>query len=106
MNEKLIAPRGRHKEAEPDDPLHLVMTPVPSGDPELMATCLTEEFARLGMDEEEILGLFRQPVYRTHALYRHWGETRVRNLIRKVLARTGRLQVSVTVLHRIGGGDA
>ena len=96
---------GRDKEPEADDPMELRMVPVPGGDPVFMATCLIEEYARLGLDDEAILALFRQPIYQTHALYEERGETWVRNLIRGVLARTGRLRVSVTVLHHIGGGD-
>lgn len=98
--------QGQNKEAEPDDPMELVMTPVPGGDPELMVTCLVEEYAHLGMGEEEILRLFRQPVYATHTFYREYGEKWIRSLIRKVLARSGRLCVSVEVRHHSGGGDA
>lgn len=97
---------GRDREPEADDPMELRMIPVPGGDPVFMATCLVEEYARLGLDEEAILALFRQPIYQTHALYRERGEAWVRELIRGVLVRTGRLRVSVTVLHHIGGGDA
>ena len=96
---------GRDREPEADDPMELRMVPVPGGDPVFMATCLIEEYARLGLDDEAILALFRQPIYQTHALYEERGEAWVRNLIRGVLARTGRLRVSVTVLHHIGGGD-
>lgn len=106
MSEERKIPHGRDKELEADDPNELVMTPVAGGDPEIMATCIIEEYARLGMDEEEILGLFRQPVYQTHALYLERGETWVRDLIRRVLARTGRTRVSVTLFHHIGGCDA
>lgn len=97
---------GRDREPEPDDPMELRMVPVPGGDPLFMAACLVEEYARLGLDEEAILALFRQPIYQTHALYRERGEAWVRELIRRVLARTGRMRVSVTVLHHIGDGDA
>ncbi len=79
----------------------LLATPVPGGDPEVMAACLVEEYARMGMDEQEILGLFQQPVYQTHALYRERGEVWVRDLIRDVLRRTGRMRVSLTEFHHI-----
>lgn len=97
---------GRNKEPEPDDPVELVMTPVPDGDHELMAICLIEEFARMGMDEDEILALFSQPIYETHALYLERGEARMRDLVRSVLARTGRMRASVTFFHHIGGSHA
>ena len=97
---------GRDKQPEADDPLELVQSCVPGADPGLMVTCLIEEYARLGMDEEQILGLFSQPVYQTHALYQQRGEAWIRDLIRKVLAQTGRMRVTVTFLHQIGGRDA
>lgn len=86
---------GRDKEPEPGDPMELVMVEVEGGDPEFMATCIIEEYARLGMDEDEIFRLFSQPAYQTHAFYQNYGETWVRNLIRKVLSRTGRMRISV-----------
>ena len=106
MNNELNNRHGRDKEPEFDDPMELVMVPLPAGDPELMATCLIEEYARLGKGEDEILELFRQPIYHIHFLYREKGETWVRSRIEEVLARTGRMRISVTVLHQIGGLDA
>ncbi|MFQ5737721.1 MAG: hypothetical protein ACE5JX_01810 [Acidobacteriota bacterium] len=106
MSEEWQSVPGRDREPEADDPLELAMTRVSGGDPELMATCLIEEYARMGMEAEEILGLFSQPIYQTHALYQERGETWVRDLVRKVLARCGRMRVSVKVFHDIGGCDA
>lgn len=106
MSEELKSGHGRDKEFEPDDPLELVPVAVPGGDPGLMATCIVEEFARLGLDEEEIFRLFQQPIYQTHAFYRERGEAWVRALIRKVLARSGRLRVSMTLFPPSGGCDA
>jgi len=97
---------GRDTMPEPGDPMELVLHSAPAEDPELMAICLIEEYARLGMDEAQIFELFRQPVYRIHFLYRERGEDWIRSRIREVLARTGRMRVSVTVLHHIGGCDA
>jgi hypothetical protein len=105
VDDELNKLHGQDKEPELDDPMELVMVPLPGGDPELMATCLIEEYARLGLDEDQILELFRQPFYRIHFLYREKGEPWVRCRIREVLARTGRMRVSVTVLHQIGGCD-
>lgn len=106
MSKETNVRHGRDKEPEAGDPMELRMVPVPGGDPVLMATCLIEEYARLGLDDEAILSLFRQPIYQTHALYRERGEAWLRELIQSVLARTGRLRASVTVLHHIGGDDA
>jgi hypothetical protein len=106
VNDELNNLHGRAKEPEADDPMELVMVSLPAGDPELMATCLIEEYARLGFNEDEILELFRQPLYHIHFLYCEKGEAWVRVRIQEVLARTGRMRVSVTVLHQIGGCDA
>lgn len=93
---------GQDKPAEPEDPAELVITSLPGGDPELMATCIVEEYALLGMGEGEILELFRQPFYRIHALYLEKGELWVRDLVRSVLARTPRLRVTVSREPEIG----
>ncbi len=106
MSDELANLHGRDKEPEFDDPMELVMVPLSSGDPELMVTCLIEEYAGLGMSQDEIFELFRQPVYRIHSLYQERGEAWVRSRIREVLARTGRMRVSVTVFHHIGGCNA
>ena len=97
---------GRNKEPKADDPMELLVTTVAGGDPQVMATCIIEEFAHLGMGEAELLGLFQNPAYQTHALYRERGEAWVRDLIRDVLRRTGRIQVSVTEFHHIGEDNA
>ena len=100
--EKSKPAHGRDKQPEVDDPMELVLSEMPGGDPELMATCFIEECARMGMGEIEILGLFNQPRYRTYALYEKWGEGRIRELIRKTLARTGQARVSVQIFQYVG----
>jgi hypothetical protein len=55
------------------------------------------------MDDQELLELFRQPIYQTHALYRERGESWVRELIQSVLSETGRLRVSIKHLDPTGG---
>ena len=97
---------GRDKEPDADDPLELVMTRVPGVDPEIMVTCIIEEYARMGMGEEEIMELFRQPIYQTHALYQERGEAWVRDLVCRVLGRTGQMRISVKISHPAGGRDA
>lgn len=78
------------KPYEPDDPSILVGTAVPSGDFDLMAASLVEEYVRLGMDDAELWKLFRSPVYRlTHAVLRAKGERYVRKLIDEARARWG-----------------
>ncbi len=92
MNDKQ---QGGFKEWEPDDPMELVFVSLPDGNPELMATCIIEEYAHLGMSQEEILRLFRLPIYRTHVFYRTYGEGWVRDLIARVLERTGQFRVRI-----------
>jgi hypothetical protein len=48
--------------AEPEDPLVMEAFCV-AGDPELMLRCLVGEYAALGWDAEQILGLFEDPDY-------------------------------------------
>lgn len=106
MSEEEKVACGHSKEPEGDDPMELVGHEVPGGDPETLARCFIEEYALIGMGEAEILELFRQPVYRTHELYRERGEAWVRGLIRSVLGEAGPLRVSVMHFHHIGGCDA
>ena len=106
MTQEPKMPWGRDKEPEADDPMELVMTCLVGGDPELMCTCVIEEYARMGMDEAEILKLFRDPTYRIHTMYLERGETLARSLIRETLARSGRMRLSVTFSDPQGGCDA
>ncbi|MEW5974774.1 MAG: hypothetical protein AB1898_03095 [Acidobacteriota bacterium] len=94
---------GSEKEPEPDDPMELVMHRLPGADPVRMAKCFIEEYAILGLGHQEILELFKQPIYQTHELYRHHGEDWVRELIDEVLRQTGRFRVSIQYLDPTGG---
>ena len=80
----------KKKVAEPDDPLSLEAVSVPGGEPETMAEAFIEEYARLGMTEEEIYLLFARHVYfGTHLYFARRGEEATRRLIRQVISRTG-----------------
>jgi len=72
------------KRAEGDDPLELVGVALP-GEPEgvrEMASVFAEEFARLGLDERQLLRLFKNPFYAApHRAYRLLGEPAVRTII-------------------------
>jgi hypothetical protein len=103
MEERMLK-HGRDKEPESDDPMELMMSCVP-GDPAMMARCVIEEYTLLGASEEELLNLFRQPGYHLHRLYLERGEDWVRELIRDVLEKTGRLRVSIKHFYHIGGCD-
>jgi hypothetical protein len=63
-----------------------VPLPDPTGESlTLMARCLIEEFLLMGLDEERLLGLFRNPFYRgPHAIYQARGEAFVRELVQAV----------------------
>ena len=105
MIEEKEVPHGRDKEPETDDPMELVMHSLPGTDPVVMARCIVEEYALLGLGDEEILELFRQPIYQTHGLYRERGESWVRELIQNVLSQAGRLRVSIKHFDPEGGCD-
>jgi hypothetical protein len=77
------------RSVEPDDPMTLQATPVP-GDPEVMLRCVVQEFAWLGWDAEQILGLFRDPFYPVlHDLRSLYGESGIRERIAELLRQTG-----------------
>ena len=73
------------KEYDDDAPMELMAVAFPGGDVEEMAETIVEEFLKIGLDDDELLGLFRSPVYYTpHAIYREKGEEYVRTLIASV----------------------
>jgi len=78
------------KEFEDDDPMELtgVVIPGEPGQLEAMAECFVEEYVRMGWDEPRLMTLFTHPLFMaTHRIYRQKGETYVRELIRKSVAR-------------------
>jgi hypothetical protein len=70
-----------------------------------MARCIIEEYAQMGMTEEQIVELFRQPSVQINSLYRARGEAWLRHLINDVLREAMCLRVSVKHFYHIGGGD-
>src|SRR6516225_3407479 len=75
--------------AEPDDPLTLHATAV-AGDPEVMLQCLVQEYAWMGWNVEEILGLFRDPFYPAlHGLLSLYGEAGLRDRLVASIRQTG-----------------
>lgn len=81
---------GAAKPAEAGDPMELKGVPVPEGDLEAMGEAFVEEFARLGLGEDEIYMLFARPRYfGTHLYFERYGAARTRDLIRRVASRTG-----------------
>jgi hypothetical protein len=81
--------------AEPDDPLTLHAT---AGDPETMLHCLVQEYAWMGWDAEEILGLFRDPFYPAlHGLWCLYGEAGLRDRLAVVFRQTGTWRMDAAV---------
>jgi hypothetical protein len=77
-------------EFEDDDPMELVGVALPDGDPDELAGAIVEEFIRMGLKDEELLGLFRDPFYAgPHAIWRGRGEEHVRGLIDRARERWG-----------------
>jgi hypothetical protein len=56
-----------------------------------MAVCIVEEFSRLGMGEERIRAIFRNPFYRgPHGVWKEKGEAFVESVIQEVCLAWGR----------------
>jgi hypothetical protein len=61
-----------------------------------MLTILVEEFAAIGMDVDEVMGLFRDPFYSaTAGLLKLLGEERICVRVNQILEHCGSAQVSV-----------
>ena len=77
-------------EFEEDDPMELVGVALPDGDPEELASSIVEEFLRMGLSDQELLHLFRDPFYSgPHAIWRSRGDEYVRGLIHRGRERWG-----------------
>lgn len=77
-------------EFEEDDPMELVGVALPDGDPEELASSIVEEFIRMGLSDQELLGLFRDPFYAgPHAIWKSQGDAYVRELIGRGRERWG-----------------
>jgi|GEM_PF-1043373 len=75
-----------YDDPDPGDPNVLVGVVLPGTAEavEEMAYVFAEEFARMGQDEESILGLFRDPYYGgAHQAYRALGTDAVRAIVRE-----------------------
>lgn len=97
------------REVLPGDPMELHAVEIP-GDADRLLRVLVEEYARMGWDEEAILGLARRPFFRGfHEFLRRHGEAELRRRVRGILARTGVTRVRVERAANPGdsnpGGD-
>jgi hypothetical protein len=88
--------------AEPEDPMELVAAPV-QGDPEVMLQCLVQEFAWMGWDAEQLLGLFHSPAYPVlQQMLACYGEAVVRERVEALLGRSGVFRVREVVAEDPG----
>jgi hypothetical protein len=82
---------------EPEDPYTLHATSA-AGDPEVMLLCLVQEYAWMGWDAEQILGLFRDPSYPAlNQLWDYYGEAAVRERVAGLVRETGVFRFHGTV---------
>ena len=86
-----------YDEADETDPMLLMGVEIETGQDSLLETArvFAEEFARMGFDEEKLLGLFRNPFYA--AAHRAWlvlGEETVGALVREGVGAWGRIRLS------------
>lgn len=82
---------------ETEDPMELVATPV-HGDPAVMLDCIVQEFAWMGWDVGQLLGLFRSPDYPVLGqLLEYYGEDEVRRRIEGLLHGMGVFRVEETI---------
>ena len=74
---------GKH--FEDDDPMGLVAVGAPCGDAEEAAEVFVHEFLGLGLSDNDLLELFKNPFYRgTHQIYLAEGEEFVTSLIARM----------------------
>ena len=84
-----------YDDPDPQDPMMLVGVELPGGRAAQveMARCIAEEYARMGFDEEQILGLFRRPFYAgAHQALKDQGEEEIRRMVTEAVAVWGRLR--------------
>ncbi len=73
------------KEYEEDDPVEMIGVQLPNQSEEQlrdMALCFAEEFVREGWDEEQLLGMFQNPLYQgPHLAWKQKGDDFVKSVI-------------------------
>ena len=86
------------KDPDPTDPNMLVgvMLPADAEATRDMAYVFAEEFARMGYDRGQLLGLFKTPFYGgAHGAYRQLGETEILSIIDECLNAWGSIRIKV-----------
>jgi hypothetical protein len=87
------------RSVEADDPMTLHATAV-EGDPEAMVRAVIQEYAWMGWDPEQIVGLFRDPFYpMLHALRLALGEAGIRRRLDDVYRRQGVYRFRSTIFE-------
>jgi hypothetical protein len=85
------------REAQPDDPVEIVASPVP-GDPALMLECIVDEYAQIGWDANLLTALFRSPEYPVlNELLNFFGPEETRRRIDARLNEVGVFRVTETI---------
>lgn len=85
------------REVEADDPMELIAE-APPGDPDVMLTCVVQEFAGLGLDADEVFGMFHSPEYPAlNQLLAQFGPAEVYRRIDELLSRSGVFRVRATI---------
>jgi hypothetical protein len=93
------------REVEPEDPMELVATPV-EGEPDFMLQCIVEEFTWMGMDAEQLLGLFRNPEYPVlNQLLRHYGAEAIQQRVRALQGPLGGIRFREVIEEPEPGED-
>ena len=74
---------------EAEDPLQLNATEL-DGDPDVLLTCIVEEFARMGWDADMILRNFSQPQFQgPYRLLQRLGPEGARKRVEEIVSRCG-----------------
>jgi hypothetical protein len=87
-----------YDDPDPTDPNMLigVMLPADAEANRDMAYVFAEEFARMGYDRGQLLGLFKTPFYGgAHGAYRQLGETEILSIIDECLNAWGQAKFSI-----------
>jgi hypothetical protein len=87
-----------YQDPDPTDPNMLVGVMLPAGAEALrdMAYVFAEEFARMGYDRGQLLGLFKSPFYSgAYGAYQQLGETEILSIIDECLNAWGSIRIKV-----------
>ncbi len=88
-----------YNDPDPNDPNVLVGVVLPADAEAMreMAYVFAEEFARMGVDGEHLLSLFKDPFYAgAHGTYRALGEETIQSIIEECIQAWGGIQFSIS----------